>query len=129
MPEVLRLPTEPIAPALARASITGVARDLPDVVLADLNLLLTEVVSNAVRHARTAGAHEIVVSVDVGDDRVTVAVSDPGPGFDAGPGAYPDLAADSRDGGWGVFLLKRLASDWGVGRDTGKTTVWFAIDR
>jgi serine/threonine-protein kinase RsbW len=129
MPEVLRLPTDPIAPALARASITGVARDLPDVALADLNLLLTEVVSNAVRHARTAGAHEIVVSVDVGDDRVTVTVNDPGPGFAADLGPYPDLVADPHDGRWGVFLLRRLASDWAVERNAGRTKVWFAIDR
>jgi hypothetical protein len=32
---------------------------MPEVLrLADLNLLLTQAVSNAVRHARTAGAHE-----------------------------------------------------------------------
>jgi anti-sigma regulatory factor (Ser/Thr protein kinase) len=129
MPEILRLPTEPIAPALARASVTGVARPLSDVALADLNLLVTEVVSNAVRHGRLTGSSEVVVAVDVADDRVTVSVSDTGPGFGSSAGEYSDLAADSRDGGWGVFLLKRLASDWGVERDADRTTVWFAVDR
>ena len=129
MPEVLRLPTEPIAPALARASVTGVARSLSDVALADLNLLLTEVVSNAVRHARVAGTGEIVVSVDVGDARVTISVSDAGPAFEATSGPYSDLATDDRDGGWGVFLMKRLASEWGVEREGDRTTIWFAVDR
>lgn len=128
MAEVLRLPSEPIAPALARASVTGVARSLSDVALADLNLLLTEVVSNAVRHGRITGADEIVVAVDVADDRVTVSVSDTAPGVGVATSAS-ELAADNRDGGWGVFLLKRLASEWGIDRHDDKTTVWFSIDR
>lgn len=129
MPEVLRLPTEPIAPALARAAVTGVVRGLSDDALADLNLLVTEVVSSAVGHSSAAGASEVVVTIDAGDDRVTVAVSDAGPGFGSGSDPYSELAADNRDGGWSVFLVKRLASDWGIARDGDETTVWFAVDR
>lgn len=120
----LRLPAESIAPALARAGIRGTTKELPERVAADLALLVTEVVANAVKHATTSVGDEIVIRVYV-DDRVRVEVDDRGPGFDAADPVEPDSAAAS---GWGLYLLDSLSAAWGVESSDGKTTVWFELE-
>jgi two-component sensor histidine kinase len=47
----LRLPAEPTAPAEARAVVEAIGSDLPEAVLVDAKLLLTELVANAVKYA------------------------------------------------------------------------------
>jgi anti-sigma regulatory factor (Ser/Thr protein kinase) len=120
----LRLPAESIAPALARAGIRGATEELSERAAADLALLVTEVVSNSVKHATTGPGDEIVVRVYV-DDRVRVEVDDRGPGFDAADPVEPDSAAAS---GWGLYLLDSLSAGWGVESTERITTVWFELD-
>src|SRR3954454_11513460 len=71
---------------LCRLALTGIARvrDLPDEVLADLKLALTEAASNSVRHAYSAADnHGVVESSDEHrDDRPVIEVTDEGEGFD-----------------------------------------------
>ena len=120
----LRLPAESIAPALARAGIRGTSPPVPDRVAADLALLVTEVVSNAVRHASTGPGDEIVVRL-FANDRIRVEVVDRGPGFAAGH--RPEPGGD-RSSGWGLYLLDTIASGWGVDTEDGTTVVWFELD-
>jgi anti-sigma regulatory factor (Ser/Thr protein kinase) len=120
----LRLPAESIAPALARAGIRGMTRELPERVAADLALLVTEVVSNSVEHGTGSVGDEIVVRVYV-DEVIRVEVDDLGPGFDAGEPAEPENDAAS---GWGLYLLTNLSSRWGVDTSDRTTTVWFELD-
>jgi anti-sigma regulatory factor (Ser/Thr protein kinase) len=112
------LPSDPIAPALARAGVRSVA-DLPPAVAADLALLVTEVVSNAVRHAANAPTEDIVLRLSV-DGVVRVEVVDRGPGFTA-----PARVENRPTGGWGLFLVDRLADAWGVDRKGPCNIVWF----
>jgi anti-sigma regulatory factor (Ser/Thr protein kinase) len=118
----LRLPPEPVAPALARAALAAIGSDLPNVVISDAQLLTTEVVSNAVRHANLKPSQEIVLRVAI-DGYVRVEVLDPGPPFRTGPRS----TQDREPSGWGLFILDRLANAWGVEpMGTGKM-VWFEI--
>jgi anti-sigma regulatory factor (Ser/Thr protein kinase) len=119
----LRLPAEPIAPALARAGVRGAAPDLPDRTAADLALLLTEVVSNAVRHASGNPGDEILIRL-YADGPVRVEVVDRGPGFEPLAQATPE---GPRASGWGLYLLESIASTWGVERGVTGTTVWFEL--
>jgi anti-sigma regulatory factor (Ser/Thr protein kinase) len=119
----LRLPAETIAPALARAGVRGAAPDLPDRTAADLALLLTEVVSNAVRHASTAPGDEILIRL-FADGPVRVEVVDHGPGFERltqAPSEGPHAS------GWGLYLLESIASTWGVEQGSEGTIVWFEL--
>lgn len=86
-----------------------------------LELLVSEVVTNAVVHGRAdSGALEVVAWLS--DDHVRVEVRDDGGGFVPRPRALePDEA-----GGWGLFLVEQLASSWGVSF-SGRTTVWFEL--
>jgi anti-sigma regulatory factor (Ser/Thr protein kinase) len=92
--------------------------------LDDLRLLTSELVSNSVRHGGRSQARPIRVRVSVTEVAVRVAVVDSGPGFDITP---KPIRADD-DGGWGLFLLDRLADRWGMD-ENGTTTVWFELDR
>jgi sigma-B regulation protein RsbU (phosphoserine phosphatase) len=120
----LRLPMESIAPALARAGVRGMSPGLPVRTAADLALLVTELVANAVKHASTAPGDEILVRL-FAVDPIRVEVVDRGPGFDPGLPAEP---VEGRAEGWGLHLLDSLASRWGVDRDERTNTVWFELD-
>ena len=87
----------------------------------DAVLLVSEIVSNSVRHARLDASDAIQVRVRGSNSLLHVDVVDPGPGFD------PDRLPTSRpNGGWGLRLLDRLASRWGVERND-VTRVWFEL--
>ena len=92
-------------------------------VLADATLLVSELVTNAVRHAPRAGTPGVELRLRVQDERVRVVVSDPGGGFDAAP----RLPTASESSGWGLYLVDRIADRWGViAKD--RNEVWFEID-
>jgi len=115
------------AAAKARAALTASLDLFSDLLdeqrLDDMRLMTSELVSNSVRHGRSLAEHPIRVRVSVMDTHVRVTVVDAGPGFerpeDPGPGV---------DGGWGLFLVDRLADRWGTDGD-GSTSVWFELDR
>ncbi|MEK0099881.1 ATP-binding protein [Streptomyces sp. A475] len=90
-------------------------------------LLLTEVVSNAVRHGKGA-AIEVAVGFDPFTDVITGAVFDREPGL--GDGDRAGLADEDRDmeSGRGLDLLDAASQSWGVATagDRGKW-VWFQV--
>lgn len=89
-----------------------------------MRLLVSELVTNSVRHARLEDGGWINVCVEESPRALRVAVTDPGVGFDERPG--PPQPGDRS--GWGLHLVEQLADRWGVSRD-GKMMVWFEIDR
>ena len=57
-------------------------------------------------------------------------VADDGPSFDAdAPLEAEQLDSRDRDTGWGLFLVQRLARDWGVKEDRRSKRVWFELGR
>ena len=137
----LRLPAEVESVTAAHHCIFGVAAALDPDTVDDIRLLISELVTNAIRHAGLAPGDWIDLVVDVESDLVRVEVRDPGPGFD--PGRLP-ASRQARSGstgrsgslgslggplqtGWGLEFLRRIASRWGVRRN-GLTSVWFELD-
>ena len=86
-----------------------------------LRLLVSEVVTNAVRHGGNGQPVELRASWNA---EVRVEVSDRGGGFTP----TPRKGALDEPGGFGLFLVGRLADRWGVETDDG-TTVWFVVRR
>jgi anti-sigma regulatory factor (Ser/Thr protein kinase) len=106
----------------ARTALSALDGMLDAGALDDIRLLVSELVTNSVRHSGAAGA---TVRLDVTSfgDTVRVEVSDGGRGFE--PRAR-DKAQDEV-GGWGLHLVDNLAARWGV--QTGRRTrVWFELD-
>ena len=88
-------------------------------------LLVSELVTNAVRHGATDRYESILLRAQCSEDTVRVEVCDEGPGFDPGP----DPRGPLEPGGNGLLLVERLAARWGVRACDGKPTcVWFETD-
>jgi serine/threonine-protein kinase RsbW len=115
------VPSGPEAPLLAR---TGVSRWLKDVAHAEMSgdagLLVSELVTNSVRHAGQPAGAPVDVRATAHDGIVRVEVQDHGHG--------PVRARDpgSQHGGFGLRLVELIAARWGVSHEHG-TCVWFEL--
>jgi anti-sigma regulatory factor (Ser/Thr protein kinase) len=118
----LRLAGGPKAPARARSALRSLDRTLTHL-LDDVDLLVSELVSNSVLHAR---ANQIELHAYSAPELVRVEVRDQGPGFDAEQvGSEPSTDGE---GGFGLLIVDKVADRWGVTRDR-RPSVWFEIDR
>lgn len=90
----------------------------------DAVLLGTELVGNAVRHARSLPDGTVRVTWQIVDGRVWLAVTDGGSGSRSPQqvAAAPD-AVDGR----GLSIVDSLAAVWGVAATEGATQVWVAL--
>jgi anti-sigma regulatory factor (Ser/Thr protein kinase) len=98
---------------------------LPPSRLSEVELLTSELVMNAVRHARLKDGDPIGLDIDVDIDTIHVAIVDAGVGF-----AYSKIFEEPGDlrGGWGLFLVDRVSDRWGIDASPPHS-VWFEIDR
>ena len=118
----LTLPAEPGSVAMARARVCeAIAPQFTDGEVDTLRLLVSEVVTNAVRHGGSTRPVELHASWN---SEVRIEVSDHGEGFTPEPRA----GALDEPGGFGLLLVGRLADRWGVETEGG-TTVWFVLRR
>jgi len=85
-------------------------------------LLVSELATNAVRHAAGPGPIEIRLSLD---DRLTCEVADQLGGT---PAPDAKLPTDLEESGRGLYLVDVLSSDWGSRRTSTGKVVWFALD-
>lgn len=109
------------SPAKARRAAADVVAQLHlEPIGDDLALVVSELVTNAVRHAEPP----VRLEIQADDDRVTVAVADGSPGR---PVARP--AAEDAEGGRGLPMIDLLAAETGVRPSPPGKTVWAALER
>jgi serine/threonine-protein kinase RsbW len=117
----LTFPPEPGSVARARTQVCdAMAPQLDAEHTETLRLLISELVTNAVRH----GGHGEPVELHAHwNSQVRIEVVDHGGGFTPTPrsGSLDD------PGGYGLFLVGTLADRWGVETDDA-TTVWFELE-
>jgi len=114
------LPRDAAGVALARTHLRGLGQAVPGESLDDAVLLVSELVTNAVRHG---GGDDVRVTAALCPGGLRVGVGDDGPGFPV------RREADEDDtNGRGVAIVAALADQWGVDvhPDDGKT-VWFTL--
>jgi anti-sigma regulatory factor (Ser/Thr protein kinase) len=118
----LTLAPEPSAVAEARAKVCEAVEPLlAGGAVETLRLLVSELVTNAVRHGRSTEPVEL--HAEWGSE-VRIEVSDRGDGF----APRPRLDSSPEPGGFGLYLVGTLADRWGVETNDG-TTVWFVLRR
>lgn len=108
----LRLRATRTAPRRARRALSQLQLALP--LAFDAQLLVSELVSNSVRHAGLGRDDPIRVTADWSGDRLWVHVRDRGRPRRASPVAGSIRPAPGAESGWGLYLVDRLASRWGT---------------
>ena len=78
-----------------------------------MQLVVTELITNSVRHSGVGPAGSVGLDVRVASDRVFVEISDPGAGFEP---EVREATPDDLDRmeGWGLLLVDRLTDSWEV---------------
>jgi anti-sigma regulatory factor (Ser/Thr protein kinase) len=117
-PVSLTLHPHPQAVASARRFVGSVCAGLLDEPRhRDLELLVSEIVTNGVVHAATT--MELVICGE--DEHVRVELVDHGAG-------EPQIRSTTgSDGGFGLRIVERLALRWGVRHNRGAKAVWFEL--
>lgn len=110
----------PRAPSDARRAVDQLAAEVDAALLRDVQLLVSELVTNSVRHSGSGAA--IRLRVWARPSGLEVEVADGGPGF----AAAPARARDEAEGGRGLVIVDALAERWGV-RSGPRTRVWFEV--
>ncbi len=111
----------PLGPSQARRAVEECAARLGlDDVVDDLVLLVSELVTNAVRH----GTPPVRLEVLADDDVVRIAVDDGEAGL-----PRPRTADDDAEGGRGMALVDLLAREHGVRPHPPGKTVWASVTR
>ena len=118
---VTRLPSDPSAvPAARRFTSQAITQSGGHGDLLDkTQLLVTELTTNAVLHARSP----IRLSVTPGPDRVRVEVRDDDPR----PLAAPSRPDPESERGRGLWLVDAISTSWGVNSNEKGKTVWFEV--
>jgi len=121
------LPDEPASVPVARHRLTMwlKASGCEPAVIDDAGTVLTELLTNAVRHARPQPDGQVTVTVDVDDEAVRLAVSDGGASTIPSVVSPPPLAASGR----GLGIVHSLTHDWGVREGADGTTVFGILSR
>jgi len=115
-----RFPSRPEAVAEARRALDELAEALDPAGLVNLRLLVSELVTNAIRHGPGGEDAEVTLRVTVRDDVLRAEVADPGDGF------TPPRTRGDGIGGWGLLLVDRIADRWGVAAGA-PTRVWLEL--
>jgi anti-sigma regulatory factor (Ser/Thr protein kinase) len=108
----------------ALTSLNGSLQLISDERLRDAQLLVSELISNAIRHSGPVDT-PVHLRVRATAQSMRVDVIDAGCGFN--PDAVP-APVRGRAGGWGLHIVGSSAHRWGVERGR-QTAVWFEIDR
>lgn len=109
------------APRRARSVMSAHLRGIDPAVAPDAELIISELVTNSIRHAGVGSDQLVAVDLMVLDERLRITVTDPGCDLE------PRLITEDPDGlgGHGLRLVEQLSVSWGVGRDAvGATQVW-----
>jgi two-component sensor histidine kinase len=96
---------------------------LPVDVLHDVELVATELATNAYLHGTAVADDGIELRIDLDGEVIRVVVIDGGAGFE------PDWDATSAPAIGGLRLVDSIAVAWGVDGDDGSTAVWAEVPK
>ena len=118
----LELPGTPAAPSVARLFVRNLCQEWGAVAVCDVaELLSSELVTNAVIHARSAVSLEAAF-----DDTCTLRI-DVYDRSEADITQTPKTPAEGAEGGRGLAIVSRLSFRWGVERLAQGKRVWFTL--
>jgi len=109
---------------VARAWLSGLGSSVPDDVADDVRLLVTELVTNAVKYAGLDDRERMRLDIRCEPDRVEVMLRyEEHNGFEASA-----LVSPGDVSGWGLFLVDRIADHWSIVQTNGVLEAWFEVE-
>jgi serine/threonine-protein kinase RsbW len=123
---VLRLRHTPVAASSARRQVRQdlTTLEIPHTVCDDVEVVVSELLGNSVRHARPIAGGVVLLYWQVNSDEVLVRVTDGGGGRGVEPRRPDPLAVSGR----GLQIVERLARVWGVSEHAGGLrSVWASV--
>ena len=122
---VLLLPFAAASVGVARRRLVSdlIEADVYDSAVCDVALVISELLSNALRHAAPLPGSKIRVAWRFDADSVRVSVSD------GGAPTVPELGEPTQGGtgGRGLRIVAKLSRRWGTSADDEGTTVWAEV--
>lgn len=113
-----KIEPQPEGPAKARRIIADeLAARVPERVLDDVKLMVSELVTNGIVHGSTEADEPVMLDVLV-NGKIRCRVLDHGEGF-------ATRARETQSGGWGLQVVEQLADRWGMQCSPQQTEVWF----
>lgn len=100
-----------------------IARDVDEQVVGEAELVVTELVTNSLLHARPLPDHTVRVHWKARGDHVEVEVSDGGGETRPAPAARAVWATSGR----GLRIVRSIAHEWGVTEGDRQVNVWAAL--
>jgi anti-sigma regulatory factor (Ser/Thr protein kinase) len=121
------MPFAPNAVRTARLNVTVALRHIgvEQRLLDDARMVVSELLGNALRHARPRMDGVLTVAVEVSDDEVTISVADGGSA--TLPTLITPLPLDP--GGRGLAIVRTLTRRWGVREELSGNIVFGVLDR
>jgi anti-sigma regulatory factor (Ser/Thr protein kinase) len=108
--------------------VAGLRPYLNAAVADNAELLVSELVTNAVRHAGLPDEASIEFCVRSSAEVLMVEVADTGHGFERNGSPRPRVVGGVAEAsGWGLFLVDRISDRWGAVQTDGETRVWFEL--
>ena len=122
---MLLLPFAPSSAGIARRHLITdlVAAGIFDAAISDAAIVVSELFSNALRHARPLPGSMIRVCWQLDGSTIKVSVSDGGATTEPELGEFTPSSTDGR----GLRIVARLSRHWGSKSDDEGTTVWAEI--
>jgi anti-sigma regulatory factor (Ser/Thr protein kinase) len=116
------LPLEPESARRAREHLEPFRKALDETAFFDLRLLVSELVVEVLHDGERTHEQEIELRVELRDGRVHAEVAEGGDAFRL-PSGHPEPG----ETGWGLYLVGRLASRWGIRREPQRSGVWLEL--
>ena len=123
--QTLRVPWAMSSAVQTRRALVAELRalEVDETVIDEAEIVISELVANAIRHAQALPDGTIRVNWTVRDGVVEVAVTDGGGPTTPTPAPTSPWSANGR----GLRIVRSLAHEWGVEDEVGSCTVWVSL--
>jgi anti-sigma regulatory factor (Ser/Thr protein kinase) len=116
------LPLEPASAQRAREQLEPFRGVLDEIRFFDLRLLVSELIVEVLKAEWATHHAKIELRAELREGRVRVEVADSGGAF-----RLPSRRPEPGEPGWGLYLVGRLSSRWGLRRGRESSSVWLEV--
>ncbi len=118
----IELPLEPASARRAREQLEPFREALDEIRFFDLRLLVSELIVEVLSTESKTPDARVELRAELREGRVRAEVAG-----DGGTFRLPSRRPEPGEAGWGIYLVGRLSSRWGLRRGPERSSVWLEI--